>query len=167
MNVFRVGVIIKPHGVKGAVKVFPTTSDQTRFKLLKAVRFGKTDREEDIDRSFPIESVQFFKNQVILKLKGIDTMEEAEALRNGSLWINDEDALPLLKNEFYLRDFLNAKVFTEDGRSFGSIYDILETLSNEVFVVHTNDHKEVLIPVRDCRDDVADQRDLRRRRADP
>ena len=151
MGVFRVGVVIKPHGVKGAVKVFPTTSDQTRFKLLKQVRFGRTDSEEDISEVFEIQSVQFFKNQVILKLKGIDSVEEAEKLRNGSLWIPDEDALPLEENEYFLRDFLEGEVFTEEGTLLGTIYDILETGSNEVFVIRTKEQQEILLPViKDC-----------------
>lgn len=151
MDGFRVGVVIKPHGVKGAVKVFPTTSEIKRFSRLKSVMLSKTDKEEDIEKTFQVESVQYFKNQVILKLSGIDSPEEAEKIRGFSLWILEEEALPLQKDEYYLRDFLNASAVLEDGEEFGTVYDILETGSNEVFVIHTKDHQEVLLPViKDC-----------------
>ena len=147
MNVFRVGVVLKPHGVKGAVKVYPTTDDPKRFSLLKSVRFGKTEKEEDIEKTLTIEKVQFFKNQVIVKFKEMNTPEEAETLRNGSLWIPDEDAVPLKENEFYLRDFLEAEVYTDEDVSLGKIYDILSTGSNEVFVVRREKGSEILLPV--------------------
>ena len=151
MNGFRVGVVIKPHGVKGALKVFPTTSEVKRFSKLSSVMFGKTEREEDIEKTYTVENVQYFKNQVILKLKGIESPEEAETLRNGSLWISEEQALTLQEDEYYLRDYLDADVFLEEGEAFGTVYDILETGSNEVFVIRTKNKKEIMVPViKDC-----------------
>lgn len=144
---FRVGVVTSTHGVKGAVKVYPTTDDPKRFLELEKVQFGKTDQEEDIGQVYPIEKVQFFKNQVILKLKGIEDMDAAQLLKGGSLWIPDEDAVQLSENEFFIRDFLDAKVISEEGELIGVIHDIMETGSNFVFEIKPENGKSFLLPV--------------------
>ena len=148
---FRVGVVTSTHGVKGAVKVYPTTDDPKRFLDLKKVELSKTDQEEDIEAVYPIEKVQFFKNQVILKLKGIEDMDAAQLLKGGSLWIPDEEAVRLQDNEFFIRDFLDAKVVSEGGEDIGVIHDIMETGSNFVFEIKPGSGKSFLLPViKDC-----------------
>lgn len=148
---FRVGVVTSTHGVKGAVKVYPTTDDPKRFLDLKKVELSKTDQEEDIEAVYPIEKVQFFKNQVILKLKGIEDMDAAQLLKGGSLWIPDEEAVRLQDNEFFIRDFLDAKVISEEGEAIGVIHDIMETGSNFVFEIKPGSGKSFLLPViKDC-----------------
>lgn len=150
-GMFRVGVVTTTHGVKGAVKVFPTTDDARRFLDLKYVYFGQSDREEDAGRKLEIEKVQFFKNQVILKLKEINDMDAAALLKGGSLWIVEEDAVALSENEFYIRDLLEAEVVDEEGRKVGVIYDVMETGSNFVFDIEEDDHSHFLLPViKDC-----------------
>lgn len=150
-GMFRVGVVTSTHGVKGAVKVYPTTDDPKRFLDLKKVYLGKTDREEDAGTVYEIEKVQFFKNQVILKVKEVNDMDAAQLLKGSSLWIKDEDAVPLEKNEFFIRDFLGAAVLDEDGLAVGEIYDIMETGSNFVFEIEEPNGKRFLLPViRDC-----------------
>ena len=83
-GMFRVGVVTSTHGVKGAVKVYPTTDDPQRFLDLKTVRFSRTDTEEDALKVLSIERVQFFKNQVILTFKEITDMDTAQTLKGGS-----------------------------------------------------------------------------------
>lgn len=149
---FRVGVITSTHGVKGAVKVFPTTDDLKRFELLEKVEFSPTDSEEDIRGSLRIDSVQYLKGMAILHFRDVGTIEIAERLKGGSLWIKDEDAIPLEQDEFYLRDLLDAEVVLEDGTLFGKITDILETGANMVFEIeHSSSRETLLLPViKDC-----------------
>ena len=85
-DLLQVGVITSPHGVRGEVKVFPTTDDVNRFKKLKNVILddGKTTMEMEI------VSVKFFKNLVILKFKGLDTMNDVEKYRRAKLLVTRE-----------------------------------------------------------------------------
>lgn len=143
IDYFRVGVIANTHGIRGEVKVYPTTDDVVRFKDLKKVILDTGKEKIDLE----IQNVKFFKNMAILKFKGIDNINDIEKYKGKDLLINREDAVELEEDEFYLADVLDAKVVTEDGEEFGVIADILETGANDVFVVETKEGKEILFPV--------------------
>lgn len=140
---FRVGVIANTHGIRGEVKVYPTTDDVTRFKKLKQVILDTGREKMDLE----IQSVKFFKNMAILKFKGIDNINDIEKYKGKDLLVTRENAVELEEDEFYLADVLDAKVITDDGEEFGTITDVLETGANDVFVVETKEGKEVLFPV--------------------
>ena len=145
-DLFRVGVIANTHGIKGEVKVFPTTGEPERFNYLKDVILD-TGKEK-----LPLEvsSVRFFKNLVIVKFKGINNINDIEKYKGCELYVTRENAIPLEEGEYYLADILDAKVVTEDGEDFGVLTDILETGANNVFVVD-HQEKEVLLPdIPDC-----------------
>ena len=127
---FRVGVIANTHGIRGEVKVYPTTDDVTRYKKLKEVLLD-TGKEY---KTLEIASTRFFKNLVIVKYKGHD------------LYVTRENAIPLEEGEYYLADIIDAKVVTEEGEDFGILKDVLETGANLVYVVE-HEGKEVLLPV--------------------
>ena len=114
-SLFRVGVVTTAHGIRGAVKVYPTTDDPRRFLDLEKVRSSRTGEEEDICCQSNNENVQFIKNLVILSLKEVKDRNLAEAMKGGSFWISDEEALPLEDDEFYIRDFMEATVKDEEG----------------------------------------------------
>ena len=138
----RVGVITTTHGVKGEVKVFPTTDDPMRFKKLKEVWVenpkGKSCRK--------VESVKFFKQFVILKLEGIDDINEAEKFRNFYLKISRQDAAPLSENSYYIVDLIGCEVVTEEGENLGIVDDVFPTGSNDVYVVKNELGKQILLP---------------------
>ena len=143
-DLFRVGVIANTHGVRGEVKVFPTTQEPERFKKLK-------------DVILDTGKVRFFKNLVIVKFKGIDNINDIEKYKGCDLYVTRENAIPLEEGEVYLADIINSKVITEDGEEFGELVDILETGANLVFVVK-HDGKEVLLPdIPDCVKEVDDK----------
>jgi len=150
----EIGTIVNTHGVKGEFKVIPSTDDVTRYELLDNVLVEVGD--ELIE--FPIESVRYFKQFVLLKLKGIDDMTKAERFKTYVLKIPRELALPLDDNEYYIGDLYNMKVVTEDGEDLGEIVDILFTAANDVYVVKdssSSSSKEILIPaIKDCIKDV-------------
>ena len=143
----RVGVISSTHGVRGEVKVFPTTDDPTRFKKLKEVILD-TGREK---KTLEIEQVKFFKNQVILKFKGFANIDEIMPYKGRDLLISREEALPLGENENFIADLIDMEVVTDEGETLGTLTDVLETGANDVYVVETSDGEEVLLPaIRDC-----------------
>ena len=142
----QVGVISSTHGIRGEVKVFPTTDDAARFKKLKKVLLD-TDREQV---ELEIQSVKFFKQFVILKFKGIDNINDIEKYKGKGLFVPREDAVPLEEDEYYIADLIGMEVFTGDGH-FGVVKDVMETGANEVYIVESDEHGEVLIPaIRQC-----------------
>ncbi|MBR1742956.1 MAG: ribosome maturation factor RimM [Lachnospiraceae bacterium] len=139
---FRVGAIANTHGVRGEVKVFPTTDDPKRFDFLKQV-FLDTGREKT---ELEVEKVRYFKNLVIVKFKGIDNINDIEKYKGCDLYVTRENAVPLEEGEYYLADIMDAEIFTEDGEKFGVLKDVLETGANLVYVVE-HEGEEVLLPV--------------------
>lgn len=142
-NTLRVGVIASTHGVRGEVKVFPTTDDVTRFKHLKEVILD-TGKEQ---KTLEIEQVKFFKNMVILKFKGYDTINEIEVYKGKDLLVTRDNAVKLAPNENFIADLIGLSVVTDKGQAFGTLTDVLLTGANDVYVVETPEGKEVLFPV--------------------
>lgn len=144
---FRIGVITKPHGLKGEVKVFPTTDDAKRFKKLKKciIRTKKGDIEAEK------KSCKFFKNLVILSFVGYDDINEVEAFRNCDIYVSREDAVPLEEGEYYISDVIGSDVYEDNGSHLGTVNDVLQTGANDVFTVAMENGRELLIPViNDC-----------------
>lgn len=146
-NLLRVGVITSPHGIKGEVKVFPTTDDPQKFKRLKSVVLWNGKEERIVD----IAGVKFFKQFVILKLKQCNSMNEAELLRQGELYITKEQSGACGDNENFVVDLIGLRVITEEGTELGVLVDVLETGANDVYVVKMENEKEVLLPaIKQC-----------------
>ena len=149
-DLLKVGVITTTHGVRGEVKVFPTT-DAERFMELEYVILD-TGREK---RELTIQNVKFFKNLVILKFEGIDNINDIEKYKGKELWVPREEAQELDEDEYYIGDLIGMDVLLEDGTLFGSLKDVMETGANDVYVVETEEGKEVLLPaIHDCIMDV-------------
>ena len=143
----QVGVITQTHGVRGEVKVFPTTDDPERFLDLKKVLLD-TGKEKI---SLEIKSVKFFKQFVIVKFKGIDNINDIERYKRCPLLVNREDAVELEEDEYFIADMIGMEVFTEDGELFGTLKDVIETGANDVYVINSKKHGEVLVPaIKEC-----------------
>ena len=146
-KVFQVGIISYTHGVSGEVKVFPTTDDMKRFKKLKEVLLD-TGKET---LTLEIEGVKFFKQFVILKFKGYDNIDDIVKYRGKSVFVPRENAVKLQKDEYFIADLIGLKVVNEDGSFTGVLKDVMETGANDVYIVESQDGKEVLIPaIKDC-----------------
>ena len=146
-QLLQVGVISSTHGVRGEVKVFPTTDDIKRFKRLKQVILD-TGREHKL---LEIEGVKFFKQFVILKFKGIDNINDIEKYKGKSLLVDRANAVRLRKNEYFIADMIGLTVYTEDGEEFGTLRDVLETGANDVYIIDSLKHGEVLVPaIKQC-----------------
>ena len=138
----KVGVITSTHGIKGEVKVFPTTDDANRFKKLKNVILD--DGKEKID--IEIASVRFFKNMVILKFKGIDDINDVEKYKKAELFVTRENAVPLQKDEYFIADLIGVEVTSDQGEELGVIDDVLQTGANDVYVIKKAGCQDLLVP---------------------
>ena len=135
---FRVGEIVNTHGLKGEVKVKPLTDDVNNFK-----RYGKVLVEGKDWRK--ILGVKFQKDRVILKLEGIDSIDEAEKYKTKKLSVLREDEPDLEEGEYYVCDLKECTVYDTNGTNLGRIYDVLSTKNNDVYWIRKP--KELLIPV--------------------
>ena len=143
----RVGVITSPHGIKGEVKVFPTTDDAKRFKELKKVILDTGKEYIPME----IEHVKFFKNMVILKFKGYDNINEIEKYKSKDLLITRDQAVDLEPDEYFITDLIGLTVVSDQGVELGTLKDVLETGANDVYVVAMKDGKELMLPaIGDC-----------------
>jgi 16S rRNA processing protein RimM len=146
-EMLRVGVISSTHGVRGEVKVFPTTDDVNRFKKLKTVILD-LGREQ---KTLNIESVKFFKNMVILKFKEFNDINEIEKYKGKDLLIHREQAVRLGPDENFIVDLIGLKVVTDEEKEFGTVTDVLQTGANDVYVIQTPEGKEYLFPaIKQC-----------------
>ncbi len=132
---FEIGVITSTHGLKGEVKVFPTTDDVNRFTKLKDVLL----ETKDTPVTLTVERVRFFKGRPILKFSGLDRIEDVEQFRGRKLLVKREDAVPLEENEHYIGDILGSEVVKEDGSHYGVLRDVLKTGANDVFEIQKDD----------------------------
>lgn len=146
-EMLKVGVIASTHGVRGEVKVFPTTDDPARFKGLKEVMLDAGKETIPLE----IENVKFFKQFVILKFKGIDNINDIERYWKCPLMVTRENAVALGEGEYFVADMIGMETVTEDGERFGTLKDVLRTGANDVYVIESAKHGEVLIPaIKEC-----------------
>ncbi|WP_455618658.1 ribosome maturation factor RimM [Eisenbergiella sp.] len=143
----QVGIITATHGLKGEVKVYPTTDDPGRFRRLKKVILDNGKVSVDLE----IESVKYFKQFVILKFKGLDDIEQVEKYRKASLYVTRDNAVRLKKDEFFIADLIDMKVANEDGSPLGTLRDVITTGANDVYEVALPEGGSVLIPaIKEC-----------------
>jgi len=151
-----VGCMINTHGVRGEIKVSPSTSDVSRFEYLYRILVdmspsaaGKGDQKAP-DAGTPlkeyfVEGVRAHKNHILIKLRGIDDMTSAEALKGREIWVPRAEARKLDEDEWFICDILGISVY-EEGRLLGKITDVLQTGSNDVYVTADEAGHEILIP---------------------
>lgn len=143
----RVGVITTAHGVHGEVKVFPTTDDPARFKKLKKI-YLDTGKETVLKR---VESVKFFKQFVIMKLEGIETMDDALLFKDKELFVSRDMAVKCEENEYFIADLIGLKVINDENNDIGVMKEVYQTGANDVYEIELKDGNTVLVPaIRDC-----------------
>lgn len=146
-ELLQVGVITQTHGIRGEVKVFPTTDDAARFRDLKHVLLDTGKETLPLE----IENVKFFKQFVILKFKGFDNINDVEGYKRCPLLIERSEAVPLEEDEYFITDMIGMQVSTDSGEDFGILKDVLTTGANDVYVIDRPSEGEVLIPaIKEC-----------------
>lgn len=138
----ELGQIVNVKGLKGEVKVNSFTDDNTKFERLKSI-FVK---QKNNLTEYEIEKVGYHKNQVILKLKNVDSVEQAELLRNSYILIDRDVFGKLPEGVYYIADLIGLDVYTESNEYLGKVDDIFRTGSNDVYVVKDDLGKQKLLP---------------------
>lgn len=136
-EILRVGKIVNTHGLKGEVKVIPLTDDPKRYNELEFVLIDGIKRN--------IENCKFQKDRVIVKVEGINSIEEAEKYKNKYMEIPREYAVPLEEDTYYIADIIGCTVYDTEGKNLGEVYDVIQTKNNDVYWIRKP--KELLIPV--------------------
>lgn len=138
----EIGQIVNTNGLKGNLKVKPLTDEITRFEDLENVYIQKNNKLTE----FKIQDVKYSKNMVLLKLEGIDNIEEAEKYRNCYLKINRKDAVELDEDSYFIVDIIGCEVYTDGQELLGKVIDVFPTGSNDVYTVKGINNNEILIP---------------------
>jgi 16S rRNA processing protein RimM len=160
-NYFEIGKITGTHGIRGTMRVFPTTQDPTRFERLKEITVEIRGKQElfHIQKVAVLtqynarsQKVAYQKNMILLTVKEINDINVAELYKNGRILIPDAVAIPLEEDEYYTRDLYGMQVVTDEGEALGELVKIYETGANDVYAVKKDgDAKELLLPaIKDC-----------------
>lgn len=146
-DLLQVGAITQMHGLRGEVKVFPTTDDANRFKKLKEVILD-TGKEK---MTLEIEGVKFFKKYVILKFKGLDDINDVERYKGKNLYVTRENAVKLKKNEYFIADLIDMSIYDESDVHIGTLKDVIVTGANDVYEIKLSDGRDLLLPaIKQC-----------------
>lgn len=145
----RIGVITRPHGVHGEVKVYPTTDYPERFEEVTDVIINSPSGQIRTT----VEGVKYFKNLAIVKFQCFHNPEEIQGLAGSDIMISRDQAQPLEEGEYYIADLIGCKVISSDtsecfpGQELGIVKDVLQTGANDVYVVQSPSGEELLFPV--------------------
>ncbi len=146
-DLLQVGAITSTHGVRGEVKVFPTTDDAKRFSKLKEVEM----ETKEGTTTLHIKGVKYFKQFVILKFAEFDSLNDVEAIKGRKLFVTRKNAVKLQKDEFFIADLIGLKVVDEQKGLEGIVNDVLQTGANDVYDITLDDGRDLLLPaIKDC-----------------
>ena len=137
LDLFTIGQIVAPHGVRGDVRIYPDTDFPKRFLKMK---YGYIN-----GKKYEVESARLHKRVVLMKFVGVDDRNAAELLVKKDLQVPREDLVPLKKGQHYIYDILDSAVYDLQDHELGKLTDVLRTGSNDVYVVTADDGKETLL----------------------
>lgn len=139
---YLIGYILKPQGLKGEVKVEPVTSYLDRFNRLENVSL----HIKNIKRTYTIENVRISDRFVFLKFSEIDSRNDAELLRNAEVYIGEKDLIKPAKDEYFVHDLIGCQVISENDEVLGTLNEVVQMRSNDVYVVENKEGGQILIP---------------------
>ena len=146
-ELLQVGVITRPHGVHGEVKVFPMTDDVRRFKKLKKTLLDTGKEHIELE----CESAKFFKQFVILKFKDHDSIESVAKYAGKGIFVTRADAVKPGKDEYFIADLIGMRVSDSDLSVEGVIVNVIETGANDVYEIDLDDGRSLLLPaIKEC-----------------
>jgi len=137
-----IGKAVKPFGVRGEMKIEPMTDSPGRFKDLTRVHLVSPKGKEIV---CIVKSVRYAGEVPFLLFDGFDSPEKARALNGWLVKVPEEDTVPLPEGQYYWYELIGMEVFSESGEKLGTIVDIFETGSNDVYVMKRGS-KEVYLP---------------------
>ena len=137
-GMIRLGRVTAPVGIKGEVRVYPYTDEQTRFSAVEKVYAGS--------RPLKIEKVSYRKDMVVLKFEGVNTRNDAEALRNAELALPREEMYEMDEDRYFVDDLIGIRVVLEDGSQVGVLKDIIENPAHDIYEIEKPDGSSFLLP---------------------
>ena len=141
-NLLEIGQIVNSYGIKGFLKVVPFTDNVHRYNDLKTIYIEKNKKLIKME----IEEVKYHKNLVLIKLKGIDDINDTLEYKNCYIKIDRKDAAELPEDTYFIVDLIGLEVVTEEGLLLGTLIDVFPTGSNDVYVVKDELGKQTLLP---------------------
>lgn len=145
MDLLEVGKIVNTHGLKGEVKVVPWTDTPDVFEELEYVLVKSRQGEMKLN----ISGIKYQKNNIIVKFRELNRIEDAEPLKNSVLSAPREMLGELPEGVYYITDLLGLPVYDEDDNLLGKVTDVFPTGSNDVYAVSREGRKDLLLPVID------------------
>ncbi|MBO4848447.1 MAG: 16S rRNA processing protein RimM [Clostridia bacterium] len=140
MDHFRIAQILRPHGIKGEVKVYPLTDDISRFKRLYDAYIERNGQYEPV----VVDGTKYVSDSVVLHIAGCDKPEEAEKLRSLYLCVDRAHAVKLPEGNYFVSDIIGCEVKADDGTDLGRVTDVLETNANDVYVIEGE--RKLMVP---------------------
>lgn len=137
MNYITIGVISKPQGIKGEVKVTPLTDDNSRFLSLKSVFID--------GKNYDVRGSKVTPAGVFLSLEGINDRNSAEEFRGKDIKVDRKDAVKLDDDRHFIVDIIGCKVIS-DGVAFAQIKDVLQYGAADIYAAVSSDGKKVMFP---------------------
>ena len=141
-NFLEIGQIVNSYGLKGQMKIVPFTDDITRYSDLKTIYIEINKQLKE----YKIEQVKYHKNNVLIKLEGIDDINDTEQFKNCFVKVDRKNAVKLPEDTYFIVDLIGLEVFTEENVLLGKIVDVFPTGSNDVYVVKDELGKQILLP---------------------
>ena len=143
MQSVLIGQIVNVHGIKGEVKIYPYTDDiQSLSKNMKNIYLDEQMKQGKYSVSCRVQ-----KNMLLVKIKGVDTVEDAEKLRDKNVYISEDDLDTLEEDSYYIKDLIGLEVIDiKNDKTFGKINYVFNNGANDVYEVITIDNKTVYLP---------------------
>ena len=146
-DLLQVGVITGTHGLRGEVKVFPTTDDKARFMDLDDVIL--INGKEEIP--LKVEYCKFFKQFVFVKFVDLDDINQVEQYKRCPIMVTRENAVPLEEDEYFITDLIGMTIVDDSGVTIGTLLNVIETGANDVYEVKLPDGGTILLPaIKEC-----------------
>lgn len=145
MDFLEIGKIINTHGLRGEVKVSVWTDSPEDFESLEYV----LTKHRGAEKRLGISGVKYQKNNIIVKFREINSIEEAQGYKNAVLYVPKEELPELPENVYYIADLLDCEVFSETGEKIGILCDVFSTGSNDVYDIKRENAKNLLVPIID------------------
>lgn len=138
----RVGQIVNTQGLRGEVRIYPLTDNKERFEELEYVYL-----EDMTNLRLEIEKVRYKNQLVILKFKGLDSINDVEKFKNKYILIDKEDIKELPEDTYYIFDLVGLDAYEEDNTYIGKLVDVIQNSAQDLYVVeHKDNKKKILIP---------------------
>lgn len=141
-----IGKILRPHGVKGELRVKVMSDYPERVRELETVFVGD-DPQRPEAVAYSVQAARLHQDYLLLKLKEIPDRNQAEPLRGQYVMIDLENAIPLDDDEFYLYEVIGLDVQTTGGAALGTVQDVIETGANDVYIVNSRRYGRLLLPI--------------------